>query len=247
MMSQSHGRWQEIGTPGGIEAYVQRPEGAARGAVVVCAELYGVNAYIRGNCAELAALGYVAIAPDFYWRDARRTELGYSAEEREAGLVLMKALDRDQLLADAAEALAFARAEAGGRGVAFLGQSMGGHIAVRAATELSFELAAVFYPGWLLNSGMPLAGPVPPLENAERIAANGVHLLGFTGELDHILPPAEWRAAEERLTQAKVAHELVTYPDARHGFACSDRPADHHPAAAADAWKRVHEALAAKL
>ncbi|MFE2347935.1 dienelactone hydrolase family protein [Kitasatospora cineracea] len=240
------GQWQELGTPGGLEAHVHRPAGEVRGAVVVCSELYGVNAYLRGVCAELAEHGYAAVAPDFYWRNARRTELGYEAEEREAGLVLMKALDRDELVADAAEALAAARELAGGRGVAFLGTSMGGHIAVRAATELRFELAAVFYPGWLLNSGFPLVGPVPPLETAERIAANGVHLLGFCGELDHILPQEEWQEAERRLTAAGVGHELVTYPGARHGFA-ADRPADHDAEATADAWRRVYEALARHL
>ncbi|WP_183107138.1 dienelactone hydrolase family protein [Streptomyces sp. 1114.5] len=243
---QTTGQWQELGTPGGIEAYVHRPEGEVHGAVVVCSELYGVNPYLRGVCAELAGLGYVAVAPDFYWRNARRTELGYSAEEREAGLVLMRALDRDELVADAAEALAAATVLADGHGVAFVGTSMGGHIAVRAATELRFELAAVFYPGWLLTSGFPLVGPVPPLETAERIAANGVYLLGFCGELDHILPPEEWQQAERRLTEAGVGHELVTYAGARHGFA-ADRPADHDDAATADAWRRVHRALAERL
>ncbi|MGW2253855.1 dienelactone hydrolase family protein [Kitasatospora sp. NPDC001660] len=241
-----NGQWRELGAPGGIEAYVHRPEGEVRGAVVVCPELYGVNAFARGVCADLAALGYVALAPDFYWRSRRRTELGYSAEEREEGLVLMRGLDRDQLVADAAEALAAARGWADGHGVAFVGTSMGGHIAVRAATELRFELAAVFYPGWLLNSSFPLVGPVPPLETAERIAANGVYLLGFCGELDHILPLQEWREAERKLTEAKVAHELVTYPGARHGFV-ADRPADHDPDATADAWRRVHAALAERL
>ncbi|MFG2291496.1 hypothetical protein ACGFOU_36155 [Streptomyces sp. NPDC048595] len=33
----------------------------------------------------------MALAPDYYWRKARRTELGYSAEERADGLVLMRA------------------------------------------------------------------------------------------------------------------------------------------------------------
>ncbi|MFD8782276.1 dienelactone hydrolase family protein [Kitasatospora sp. NPDC059599] len=240
------GQWQEIGASGGIEAYVHHPDGEVRGAVVVCAELYGVNAYVRGICAELAALGYVALAPDFYWRDARRTELGYSAEEREAGLVLMRALDRNQLVADATDALAAAREAAGVHGVAFLGTSMGGHIAVRAATELRFELAAVFYPGWMLNSGFPLVGPVPPLETADRIAANGVFLLGFNGDQDHILPLDEWKAVEEKLTEAGVAHELVTYPGAGHGFA-ADRADGHDAAATADAWRRIHRALADRL
>lgn len=242
------GQWQELGVPGGIEAYVQRPEGggAARGAVVVCAEMYGVNVYVRGICDELTALGYVALVPDLYWRQARRTELAYTPKQREAGLVLMRGLDRDELIADAAQALAAARDAADGHGVAFLGLSMGGHVAVRAATALRFELAAVFYPGWLLNSAFPFVGPVPPLETAERIADNGVYLLGFCGELDHVLPSAEWQEAERRLTDAKVAHQLVTYPGARHGFA-SDRPADRDEDSAADAWRRVHRALADRL
>ncbi|MEW5354080.1 hypothetical protein E0E62_16745 [Streptomyces sp. 16-176A] len=161
--------------------------------------------------------------------------------------MLMRALDRDELVADAAAALSAARAEAGGRGVAFLGLSMGGHIAMRAATELSFELAVVFYPGWLLNSGFPLVGPVPPLESGDRIAAGGAFVLGFRGGLDHIVPAEEWDQAEQRLTRAAVPHELVTYPGARHGFACSDRPADYDPQAGADAWRKAYAALATHL
>lgn len=243
----SAGRWEQLGTEGGIEAYVHHPEGEVRGAVVVCSELYGVNAYVRGTCAELATQGYVALAPDYYWRSARRTELGYSSEEREAGLVFMRALDRDELVADASAALDYARDAAGGRGVAFLGLSMGGHIALRAATELRFELVAAFYPGWLLNSGFPLVGPVPPLESSEEIAANGAFVLAFRGELDHIIAADEWEQAEQRLTDAKVPHELISYPGARHGFACADRPADYEPEAGDDAWRRVREALAAHL
>ena len=241
------GQWQELGERDGIEAYVHRPEGAVRGAVVLCPELYGVTAYVRSICAELAEHGYVTLAPDFYWRQTRRTDLGYSAEEREAGLVLMRALDRDELVADAAQALAAARAAADGHGVAFLGMSMGGHVAARAATELEFELAALFYPGWLLSPGFPLVGPVAPLETAERVAANGAFLLGFCGELDHIVQPEEWEEAELRLTEAKVPHELITYPGAGHGFACADRPADYNEEAAADAWRRVYQALAKHL
>jgi carboxymethylenebutenolidase len=241
-----NGQWESIGD-NGAEAYVVRPSGTVRGAVVVCSELYGVNDYVRRTCADLAEAGYVALAPDLYWRRARRTELGYTPEEREAGLVLMRALDRDELIADATAALAAARREAGDRGVAFLGLSMGGHVAIRAATALSFELAAVFYPGWLLSTGFPLVGPVPPLESGERIAANGVFVLGFRGELDHIITAEEWQQAEQKLTAAGVAHQLITYPAARHGFACSDRAADYDPRAGADAWQKVHEALAKHL
>ncbi|TQF01111.1 hypothetical protein E6W39_01230 [Kitasatospora acidiphila] len=48
---------------------------------------------------------------------------------------------------------------------------------------------AVYYPAWPLNSPIPLVGPVPPPETAERIAGSGVFALGLCGELNHILPP----------------------------------------------------------
>ncbi|GAA2145292.1 dienelactone hydrolase family protein [Kitasatospora kazusensis] len=244
-MPEITGSWEPLGTADapGPEAYVIRPTGAVLGSVVVCSELYGVNEYVREVCDRLAATGYAAVAPDYYWRQARRPDFPYTAEGREDGLALMRRLDRDELLADAALALAAARALAPDRGTAFLGLSMGGHIALRAATALRFELAAVFYPGWALNSGFPLVGPVPPVEQSGDIAANGVFVLGFVGDRDHIVPQEEWQAVERRLTAARVPHELVTYPGAGHGFACEDRPADYEPAAGDDAWRRVFEAF----
>ncbi|WP_441246767.1 dienelactone hydrolase family protein [Kitasatospora sp. McL0602] len=227
----------------GPEAYVVRPVAPPIGSVVLCPEMYGINDYARGVCGQLAEAGYAVVAPDFYWRQARRPEPDYSAEGREAGLVLMRGLDRDELIADSTLALAAARALAPDRGAAFLGLSMGGHIALRAATALRFELAAVLYPGWTLNSALPMVGPVPPIAQSEAIAANGVHLLGLIGELDHVTPQEEWQAVGEHLTAAGVSHELVTYPGAKHGFACDARPADYDPKATADVWRRVHEAL----
>ncbi|WP_329567184.1 dienelactone hydrolase family protein [Kitasatospora sp. NBC_01266] len=243
--------WESL-TEGGIEAYVARPAAAdlptpTRGAIVFCAEMYGINEYARTVTARLAAAGYAVVAPDFYWRHQRRVRLSYSPEDREAGLVLMRGLDRDELIADAGVALDAARALADGHGVAFLGMSMGGHIALRAATALSFELAALFYPGWMLNSGMPMVGPVPPLEQAADLAKGGAFVLGVVGEEDHILPSAEWQQAEQRLTAAGVRHELISYPGVRHGFAVEDRPADYDAKATADAWERVDAALARYL
>ncbi len=250
MSVESSGRWGQLAVPGGEpgpEAYVVRPAGAVLGSVVVCAELYGVNEYVRGICARLAEAGYAALAPDYYWRQARRPQFAYTPEGREDGLALMQRLDRDELLADATLALAAARELAPDRGTAFLGLSLGGHIALRAATALRFELAAVLYPGWSLNCGFPLVGPTPPIEQSNSIADNGVFVLGLVGELDHIIPQEEWQAVERRLTAAGVPHELVSYPGAGHGFATEDRPADYRPTAGADAWRKIHDALGQHL
>lgn len=46
-----------------LDAYVARPEGHPRGALVVAQDAYGVGTYIRSVCDSYAADGYVAVAP----------------------------------------------------------------------------------------------------------------------------------------------------------------------------------------
>jgi dienelactone hydrolase len=56
------------GQGGTFAAYIARPKTSAASAVVVLQELFGVNADIRKHCDELAEQGYLAVAPDLYWR-----------------------------------------------------------------------------------------------------------------------------------------------------------------------------------
>jgi len=56
------------GRNGVFGAYIAKPETAPAPAVVVLQEVFGVNANIRKHCDELAKLGYIAVAPDLFWR-----------------------------------------------------------------------------------------------------------------------------------------------------------------------------------
>ena len=56
------------GHGGTFSAYFARPKSVPAPAVVVLQELFGVNADIRKHCDELAEQGYLAVAPDLYWR-----------------------------------------------------------------------------------------------------------------------------------------------------------------------------------
>uniref|UniRef100_UPI001C0F82FE dienelactone hydrolase family protein n=1 Tax=Arcanobacterium phocae TaxID=131112 RepID=UPI001C0F82FE len=49
-------------------AYVARPEGTPRAAIIVIQESFGVNPGIRQKCDKLAAERYLAVAPDLFWR-----------------------------------------------------------------------------------------------------------------------------------------------------------------------------------
>ncbi len=235
--------WTRLGHAG-PDAYVATPS-RPQGAVVVVPEMFGVNPYARSICDRLAAEGYVAVTPDIYWRQGRLADLGYDEDSRQEGFRLMHTVRRDEVLADiaAARACAVSRAAESAR-TAILGFSLGGHIALLAATESRFDLAVVFYPGWTLHGGIPLADPRPPLADAARLAANGTYVLGFNGADDHLISPEEWTGVETRLTAAGVPHELIAYPGVGHGFFCDDRPKTYVPEAAADAWPRLLTALA---
>jgi carboxymethylenebutenolidase len=80
-----------------------------------------------------------------------------------------------------------------------------------------------------------------------EIAAQGAFVLALFGGRDELIPADERREIEERLSAAGVPHELVTYPEAGHGFHCPDRPETYNEAAAADAWERILSALRAHV
>ena len=61
-------------------AYVARPAGSPRAAIVVIQEIFGVNAGIRRKCDRLAEDGYLAIAPDLFWRLEPKIELDPDVE-----------------------------------------------------------------------------------------------------------------------------------------------------------------------
>ena len=63
------GEWVEVqGPDGAFKAYVARPSGTPKGAVVAIQEIFGVNAVMRGKADWLAREGFLAVAPDLFWR-----------------------------------------------------------------------------------------------------------------------------------------------------------------------------------
>jgi uncharacterized protein YbjT (DUF2867 family) len=68
------------GQDGEFAAYTARPTVLPAPAVVVVQELFGVNADIRKTCDELAAQGFIAIAPDLYWRQEPGVDLDVTSE-----------------------------------------------------------------------------------------------------------------------------------------------------------------------
>src|SRR6202012_1467991 len=81
---------------GTFRAYISRPAKLPAPVVVVLQELFGINADIRATCDELAAQGFIAIAPDLFWRQEPGVDLNVRLEaDWQHGLRLYGAYDRD--------------------------------------------------------------------------------------------------------------------------------------------------------
>src|SRR5580704_18421111 len=97
------------GRNGTFGAYLARPAASPAPAVVVLQELFGVNADIRQTCDELAGLGFIAVAPDLFWRQEPGVDLDVRSEsDWQHGLRLYQAYDRNVGVRDVKDTVAAA-------------------------------------------------------------------------------------------------------------------------------------------
>jgi carboxymethylenebutenolidase len=137
------------GQHGTFSAYIARPKTSPASAVVVLQELFGVNADIRKHCDELAEQGYLAVAPDLYWRQEPGVGLNVTAEANwQHGLRLYSAYDRDAGVKDIKDTIDAVRnlPECNGE-VALLGYCLGALMVFMTAVRNDGIDAAVWYHG----------------------------------------------------------------------------------------------------
>lgn len=233
-----------------MAAYTARPADARlRPAVLVCSELWGLTDDVRALVRDVAALGYVAVAPDLYHRLDGDTARGFAETDanRTRAFELVAQLTREGVERDLRASLdyAHARADAAGK-PGILGMSLGGHLAFYAAGRLDLAAAAIYYPGWLPVTGTALSRPEPLLTAAPAIAERAVRLELFFAELDHVIDAEQRDAIAAGLTAAGVRHEITVYEGAAHAFFFPGRE-PYHKAAADDSWERVAELFTAEL
>jgi carboxymethylenebutenolidase len=215
--------------------YLARPAHAAGApAVIVAMELFGVSAHIRDVCDRLAALGFVALAPDLYHRSDPGVELAADDQGRSRGFELLGRLTRDQVLADVGATIAFL----GERALPFagvVGLSVGGHVAYLAAGRLEIPATVVLYGGWIPTTDIAISRPEPTIAATATITGR---LLMLVGTDDPVVPADHRLQVADALRDAGIKHELVEYPGVGHGFLC-DRRDGYDRAAATDAWLRI--------
>lgn len=205
---------------GSFQCYVARPAAAANApVVVVIQEIFGVNAGIRSIADAYAAQGYIAVAPDLFWRAEPGLSMSEDVEGDWAkGFAIYGALDFDKSVDDVLATVAAARTLAGANGkVGVTGYCFGGLMTFLAAARGDADAFVAYYGG-----------------GTEKYAAEGANitrplLYHLAGADEYIGPDAQ--ATIRAAVAGKSNVEIHTYPGVNHAFA---RPnGNHYDAAAA--------------
>jgi carboxymethylenebutenolidase len=206
---------------GSFDAYVAAP--ATPGpAVIVIGSVFGVTASLRVDCDALAAAGFLAIAPDLFWR-TDRGPLSREPEERTRAFARYGAFDIDLGVADVKTTMNFAREQPEHRGgVAVLGYCFGGLFAYLATSRLGADAGIAFH-------GTKIG------EFLEEHAAVSAPLSLHFGEADDSVPMTEVDAIRSAFADRSDV-KIYTYPGAKHGFTQTDAPS-YDSAAALSAMK----------
>ena len=126
--------------------YVARPAGTPRAAIVVIQEIFGVNAGIRRKCDRLAEDGYLALAPDLFWRLEPGIELDPDIEpEFNQALDWMGKFDQDRGIRDIEAAIHHIRQLEGVAKVGCVGYCLGGRLAFMTAARTDVNASVGYY------------------------------------------------------------------------------------------------------
>ncbi|MFC4668707.1 dienelactone hydrolase family protein [Seohaeicola nanhaiensis] len=199
-----------------LGAYLARPEGLGKGAIVVVQEIFGVNAHIREMCDRFAAAGYAACAPALFDRVEPGFESGYSPEDIARARQVMTKGDMATYIIDVAAAR---DALTGFSPVSITGFCLGGSVAFGAAARLDGFLCSIpFYGGRI--AAMKDERPRCPV-------------MMYFGTEDHSIP-----MSDVEVIRAAQPEAVIHVVEAQHGFMCDHR-ASYSPEVAARAWEET--------
>ncbi|MCF8707231.1 dienelactone hydrolase family protein [Rhizorhapis sp. SPR117] len=187
--------------------YVAQPEGKPKAAIIVIQEIFGVNAGIRSKCDAWAKAGYIAYAPDLFWRIKPGVELDSDIpDEFQTALQLMGEFDQGLGVRDIEAVIHAARKTLGnGAKVGCVGYCLGGRLAFMTATRTDISASVGYYGVGIDN-----------LLHESHAIAHPVMLHVPTA--DHFVPPETQKIVHDGLnSHPKVV--LHDYPGLDHGFA----------------------------
>jgi carboxymethylenebutenolidase len=217
-----------------LRAYRAMPaSGGPFPVVLVAAEVFGLNPYMKDICRRLAKVGYYAVVPDLYTRKADLTKI---TDMKEIMPIVNTKYDTELVSDyDATVAYAAASGKADTNRMAITGFCRGGRTTlIYAASNPKLKAAAAWYG--------PVGGTAneyTPKSAMDRVAEIKVPMLGLYGGKDAGIPVDQVEKFFAALKAQGTPAELVIYPDAGHGFNADFRPDSYRKADSDDAWGKM--------
>jgi carboxymethylenebutenolidase len=217
-----------------IEAYLATPDGtASRGGVVVIHHMPGYDRGTKEIARRFAELGYDAICPNLYSREAPGADPSDAAAVARAN----GGVPDDRLVGDVGGAAAYLRSLPTSNGkVGTIGYCSGGRQSVLAGCNLDVNAVVDCYGAFVTGTppeGFPMrTNLVPQLPNLRA------PLLGLFGAEDSYPSPEQVAELQTILEANGKEFEIQSYEGAGHAFFSTDRPA-YRVEAANDGWERI--------
>lgn len=193
-------------TNGQIPGYMSTPTGVAKAAIIVVPEIFGINTGIQSKCDQWATLGYLALAPDIFWRFAPGVQLDPDVPEQlQEAFGYFGQFDPELGVKDIEAAIHWLKHQRSASKVGLVGYCLGGRMAYMAAARTEID-ASVGYYGVMIDQMLGEAhGITNPL------------MLHIPTE-DHFVNAEAQRAIHDGLdSNPKVT--LYDYVGLDHGFA----------------------------
>lgn len=226
-----------------VQEYLARPDGSEpRGGVVVIHHMPGYDRATKEIARRFAELGYDAIMPNLYWREAP----GAAPDDAAATARAQGGVPDARLVGDVGGATAFLRSLPTSNGrVGVIGYCSGGRQSVLAACNVDLDAAVDCY-GAFVTGTPPAEFPLPITNLVDQLPNLRCPLLGLFGNDDRYPTPEHVDELDELLTEYDKPHEFHRYDGAGHAFFSTDRPS-YRVEAANDGWERIAEFFNAHL
>ena len=217
-----------------ITAHLGRPAaGGKRPVVIHLHERYGIVKHTLDLAQKLADGGYIALAPDLYWRfTGDREALARGGARAE--------LKDDDVLKDVDDIVAYLKTvpDADTSRIAMIGVCATGRQPLLAAARRADIIAAIVLYGAVYPADWqphPLR-PEPVNVLLEQVQCP---VLGVFGELDNLVPRENVLRMRNVLESANKSFDIRIYPDAPHGFLNDTMPGRYRAEQTEAAWNQL--------